>query len=935
MKKNYLPLLLLLLFGLPGYAQVTPVDDCESLTGWGGGGNALSLDNDAPVQGSFSIKSEGGNIERFTRHFATPINTGITAGELNIAYLQFSLFVSDVTKFSASDGQFEITSSGNPDTDEFNWGTGSVNLRNGWNNVVLRLSAAGKSGNPNLSAINFFRYYKPINSGESIAIKIDNIRFTKGYDGSQLIGAKIFSSADNNTGWSGSDGVTTDTGNKILGSASLTKSGPGQEWFVFNTSPFNTTVSEGSGIAKLWLYVSDASLFNGEGSIVFSSSGQAGSNEYRWNLVSQKIQNGWNHVILHLADATKQGNPNLGAINYFRIIQPVSGTITAKIDEIEFYEPAAATTANPAENTLNGKVMFGYQGWFGVPTDGAPAHNWWLHWFGGAPEHATSTVDMWPYMGNYPQSELVATNMTYSNGSPAKLFSSYSYNTVDEHFKWMQEHEIDGVFQQRFLDYFRTTDTRVHRHFDKVLENVQTASNKYGRVYAIMYDLSGADATSTEQVIADWKRLVDEMGVTSESNYLWHKGKPLVALWGLGLASSPDATAERSETLVRWFKEGDPTDPTDDPKYRANIMGGLNNNWRSHSAEWLEVYDLLDVISPWSVGRYNNESGANAFAINTVRPDMAYLSPKNIDYMPVIFPGFSWFNLQTYRNNPSAAIKNSIPRNGGSFLWQQSQNVINEGANMIYLAMFDEVDEATSFFKMEKFSDHTPKGGNTWFLSLDADGYDLTPDWFMALGGYTKKVLAGKATNSLSVPLYPNLLTTDAGNPLPVTLISLTAVGEGNQVQVEWQTSQEYNSSHFEIQRSVDAKTFREIAKISGQGNASQTTHYGYPDSGLPAGRYYYRLKMTDLDGTFAYSSIVTVQIEGKDAISVYPNPTSSSLRINSDHKIGRVEIINAAGQRLYTYGTDSLVFDVDISTWKPGIYIVRVNGVDRKIVKL
>jgi hypothetical protein len=92
---------------------------------------------------------------------------------------------------------------------------------------------------------------------------------------------------------------------------------------------------------------------------------------------------------------------------------------------------------------------------------------------------------------------------------------------------------------------------------------------------------------------------------------------------------------------------------------------------------------------------------------------------------------------------------------------------------------------------------------------------------------------------------------------------------------------------------------------------------------------------MTDLDGTFAYSSIVTVQIEGKDAISVYPNPTSSSLRINSDHKIGRVEIINAAGQRLYTYGTDSLVFDVDISTWKPGIYIVRVNGVDRKIVKL
>ena len=934
MKKNYLLLLLMILHFIPGYAQVTPVDDCESLTDWGGGGNALSLDNDAPVQGTYAIKSEGGNTERLRKNFATPLNTGIAAGELNIAYLQFSLFVSDITKFSTSDGQFEITSSGNPDTDEFSWGTGSVNLRNGWNNVVLRLSAAGKSGNPDLAAINFFRYYKPINAGESVVIKIDNIRFTKGYEGSELIGAKIFNKADDLAGWSGSSGVAVDNVNKILGNGAITRTGAGQDWFILNTTPFNTTVSEAAGMAKFWLYVSDAGLLNGAGNIVISSSGQAGSDAYQWNLAAQKIQNGWNHIILHLSDATKSGSPNLGAINYFRISQPLNGGFTAKIDEIEFYEPTPATTANPADNTLNGKVMFGYQGWFGLPSDGSPTHNWWLHWFGGAPEHATSTVDMWPYMGNYPTSEQVATNMTYANGSPAKLFSSYSYNTVDEHFKWMQEHEIDGVFQQRFLDYFRTTDTRVHRHFDKVLENVQTASNKYGRVYAIMYDLSGADATSTEQVIADWKRLVDEMGVTSESNYLWHKGKPLVALWGLGLASNPDATAERSEKLVRWFKEGDPADPTDDPKYRANMMGGLNNNWRDHSPAWLAVYDLLDVISPWSVGRYNNESGANAFAINTIRPDMAYLAPKSIDYMPVIFPGFSWFNLQTYRNNPSAAIKNSIPRNGGSFLWQQSQNVINEGANMVYLAMFDEVDEATSFFKMEKFADHTPKGGNTWFLSLDADGYDLTPDWFMALGGYTKKVLAGKATNSLSVPLYPNPLTTDAGNPLPITLISLTVQAEGNLTHLKWQTSQESNSSHFEIQRSKDAKNFIETGRVNAQGNTVKDTDYQFQDMGLSAGRYYYRLKMTDRDGTFAFSSIVTAEIKDGGEISIYPNPTSSSLRIRSESKIQQLDIINASGRKIRTFSPGTLTFEVDISTWTPGVYVIRVNGVDRKIVK-
>lgn len=927
-------MLLLLAAILSAHAQVVPVDDCESLTGWGGGGNTLSLDSDVPVQGSFSVKSEGGNTERFRRNFSTPINSGIAPAELNIAYLQFSLYVSDVAKFSASGGQFEITSSGNPDTDEYNWGTGSVNLRNGWNNIVLRLSAAGKQGNPDLAAINFFRYYKPVNAGESVMIKIDNIRFTKGYQGSDLVGAKIFSAADVTTGWSGSDVVTADASNKILGSASIAKTGSGADWFSYNAAPFNTTVSEADGMVKFWLFVSDAAQFTGSGSIVFSSSGQAGTDAYRWPLGSQKIQNGWNHVILHLPDASKSGNPNLSAINFFRINQPLNAPITARVDEIEFYEPAAATTPVPSDNSLNGKVMFGYQGWFGLPTDGNPAHNWWLHWFGGAPDHANATVDMWPYLGDYPQNELVATNMVYSNGTPAKLFSSYNYNTVDQHFKWMREHEVDGVFQQRFLQNFRTGDSRVPRHFEKVIQNVQTASLKYDRVYAIMYDLSGADATSTEAVIADWKRLVDEMGVTSESNYLWHKGRPLVALWGLGLASSPEATAARSDQLVKWFRDGDPTDPTDAPRYRATIMGGLNNNWRTHTAEWLAVYDQLDVISPWSVGRYSNESGANAFAISSVRPDMAYVQPKNIDYMPVIFPGFSWFNLQTVRNNPSAAIKNSIPRNGGSFLWQQSQNVINEGANMVYLAMFDEVDESTSFFKMEKFSDHTPKGGDTWFLSLDADGYDLTPDWYMAIGGYTKKVLAGKASNSLSVPLYPNALSTAAGQPLPVTLVNITAKPEQNNVQVTWQTSQESNSSHFEVQRSSNARAFTSIGKVNSHQNAASEHAYVYADNNLPGGRFYYRLKMVDLDGTYAYSSIVTTEVAKSFEVSVYPNPAASRLAVRSDTRILRVDIVNASGRKMHSSAPDKPHFDLDISTWPSGTYIVRIDGTEKKIIK-
>jgi hypothetical protein len=933
MKKTILLAIFLFAAAFHARSQTVIFDHCESLTGWQGGGNLLALDTSDPQEGASSISTTGSNTERFRRSLTTPFNTGILASELTNAYLQFSLYVSDVTKFNASGGQFEISSAGGGDVDEYNWGTQSVNLRNGWNNVTLRLSAAGKMGTPNLSAINYFRYYKGMSA--SVVTKIDNIRFSKGYVGSELTGAHIFNSADAAADWTGTDAVQVDNGNKILGSGSLSKSGAGANWFTYQpAAAFNTTTTEEHGLVKFWLYVSDVSMFSGAGNISISSSAQ---NAYQWDLAAQNLLNGWNHVILRMTEASKTGTPNLNAINYFTVNQPLSASVTARIDEIEFYEPALATTTNPADNTLDGKVMYGYQGWFGIPSDGAAnqKHNWWLHWFGtGAPDYAGASFDMWPYTKDYKDSDMAATNMTYNNGVQAKLYSSDSYSTVDAHFKWMQESEVDGVFQQRFLSTVRTTDWRLSNHFYKVLENVQTASAKYDRVYAIMYDLSGADATSTEAVIADWKRLVDEKGVTSENSYLWHNGRPLVALWGLGLASNVEATAARSDKLVKWFKNGDPNDPTDDPKYRATVMGGLNDSWKNHSAEWLAVYDQLDVISPWSVGRYSNEGGANTFAINKVRPEIAYTESKGIDYMPVIFPGFSWFNLQTLRNNPGAAVKNQIRRNGGSFLWQQSQNVINEGAKMIYLAMFDEVDEATSFYKMAKFSEHAPTGGNSWFLTLDADGYDLSPDWYMALSGYTKKVLSGKATNSLSVPLFPNVISTTAGNPLPVTLSRFTASTENNLVQLNWETAQESNSSHFEIQRSKNGTTFQTIGQIVSHNNSSDLQRYTFPDPDLPGGKYYYRLKMVDKDGSVAFSRIVAAEIVTSVRVNVYPNPVSDELEIESEQRILSIEVINALGITIYSKVPKGRSSEINTSRWQPGIYIVRVDGAERKIIK-
>src|SRR6187549_1431679 len=102
----------------------------------------------------------------------------------------------------------------------------------------------------------------------------------------------------------------------------------------------------------------------------------------------------------------------------------------------------------PNTKTLDKKVMFGYQGWHATPNDGA-GNNVWRHWFNrNSPDSGNANFDVWTDMREYPANMLEATNMSYADGSPAMLYSAYKYETVDVHFKWIKEHQLDGVFEQ-------------------------------------------------------------------------------------------------------------------------------------------------------------------------------------------------------------------------------------------------------------------------------------------------------------------------------------------------------------------------------------------------------------------------------------------------------------------------------------------------------
>ena len=401
--------------------------------------------------------------------------------------------------------------------------------------------------------------------------------------------------------------------------------------------------------------------------------------------------------------------------------------------------PPAVLAAEPRKaeidpNTIDRKLMFGYQGWFGCPEDGSPLGSW-EHWFRrGEPARAASLrVDMWPDVSELAADERCDTPLTLPGGRTAQLYSAFNPKTVDRHFQWMQDYDLAGVFLQRFTVQLDRPAWLGFR--DAVARNVRSAAEAHGRTFAIMYDITGHPGeTVVDAVKRDWVHLVDDLRITDSPRYLRHRGRPLLAVWGLGFVDRSPTPRQAAE-LIDFFKNNP------DARYRVTLLGGVPARWRTLTRDsrtdpaWARVYRTFDILSPWTVGRYRDERGIDRFYAEEVARDLIETRRAGIEYMPVVFPGFSWHNM-----NPTAAF-NRIPRRGGRFYWRQVERALQSGSTMLYGAMFDEVDEGTAMFKVAATRADAP--AEVPVVTLDADGEALPSDWYLQLAREAQRRLVG------------------------------------------------------------------------------------------------------------------------------------------------------------------------------------------------
>jgi len=357
--------------------------------------------------------------------------------------------------------------------------------------------------------------------------------------------------------------------------------------------------------------------------------------------------------------------------------------------------PAPSTDAT----TLKGRTVAGYQGWFSCPND--VNDQGWVHWSETVP-FSVPTIPTWPDVSFYPADSSVAgarcqaDQVRTASGQQAYVYSSSNPDVVERHFAWMKQYDIDGIFLQRFLGGGNVPGRRP----EWVLGNVRKSAWVNGRIWAIEYDVSQLTILNDAATIeADWKWLNDAARIRGDGNYARNGGKPVVAIWGL--ACRAGYTPQTADTLLDFFKN--------DPNYGGNyVIGGICNQFRNMT-DWTAHFRRYDGLLVWQP----QVNGA----------DRALFASWGVDWYPHVWAGH---------------------HEGGQEYWNNTYDVVANGADRYFIGMFDEYGEDTAIIPT---SDDPPAFNPPM---LTNEGKPAT--WWLQLSGYGRKMMLRQIPLSRTMP---------------------------------------------------------------------------------------------------------------------------------------------------------------------------------------
>ena len=280
--------------------------------------------------------------------------------------------------------------------------------------------------------------------------------------------------------------------------------------------------------------------------------------------------------------------------------------------------------------------------------------------------------------------------------------------------------------------------------------------------------------------------------------------------------------------------------------------------------------------------------------------------------------------------------------------------------------VWDDIIEVTA---TDGTNDYTPSSAGSSYSIVDATNVSYNGSQFVVIGsagnvGNTSNngnvtlnfaQNAGQGVTSVDIEHTPQGdgriglgdITFCVDSPLPVELTSFDATTDGPDVLLRWETATETNNAGFFVEMAAHdqdvpqsaAKDFRQLGFIDGHGTIEYPQSYQYRVRDLDPGRYTFRLKQIDYDGTFEYHPEVEALVELPTAYflgTAYPNPFNPQAQFRlsvAQRQHVTVELYNALGQRVGALFEGTLdadvtrTFTIDGSDLQSGMYLYRVVG--------
>ncbi|WP_025761487.1 choice-of-anchor A family protein [Dyadobacter tibetensis] len=390
----------------------------------------------------------------------------------------------------------------------------------------------------------------------------------------------------------------------------------------------------------------------------------------------------------------------------------------------------------------------------------------------------------------------------------------------------------------------------------------------------------------------------------------------------------------------------------DFPSFNKKInfpgFGGLNDAQGSYV-----LYNFPDAVGALSIG-------GNAQISGTIMAPQAKLTKENNGNIngQIIAAEFVHLSdeIHFWPFQPSVPLPEdkTITASGNSYCEK-------DAAWMAY-TITPNYDAAGAMAKIEwinpsgqvvKTETNQPLNGNILFpgAAVDADGKGIAwPGWVKVdgkwkevddlngsikqAGSKVRVTLTPSTTFDITYPSSTNTCSTTptSDTPLPVKLVRFEAENVNCEIQLKWEVAEAENFSHFEVERSSNARSFeliKEITFTSAQ-NKYSLTDRPYTQEVAQAGTQYYRLKQVDLDGSFEYSNIKAIAEQGcavEQSVMVYPNPAISEVNVRSQSDLKILEVYNTQSKQIIRWAPKSSTKDivVPVGGLDSGTYILRV----------